>query len=454
MGGLILGAGVLIHWMFASAFAGVVLGFAAVTALAHVIRRRKAGAPAPDPAVDDARTPRAALTVFGLAILVGGVGMLITAPESPKGPPPLHDAAHAALIDLKLGERLPPLALWLVAPLAVAALVVGIRDRGLRWPAVFLSLWAGLLFAGVVAWYRLELPLPPYRWAAVALGLPILAIAAGPWIGAALAHRFRFARTVGAAVAVLAVCGLALAGIDVWWGGHSQMTPEDRVELAIITRYLTPLPPDTPVTIVVAPGGARLPIDRVFSGLPPERLPSVHLVGERPNALPGLAPPSGGVVLFAQAFNRAPTTVGTSIGPGVRLLSGPPPPAEMGEVPQPPRAPAGPAMAGYIALSLVLLGAAGYAWTGLLHLGSVGRVALAPAVGGAMLGLTGALLARAGVRPAGPGALLDLAVTVGAGVAVAWSVGRRYRGSHRPGSVDGAVDLGDAPMADAGPAPV
>jgi hypothetical protein len=126
------------------------------------------------------------------------------------------------------------------------------------------------------------------------------------------------------------------------------------------------------------------------------------------------------VVLAPTSFLDTAVPAGTLIGPGVSLVRGPPPPTPLAS-PVVPRAPAAPSFAWEIAVALLGLALAGFGWAQLLRMPFASRVALAPALGMTMMGLFGTALARVGVRPAGVGAVLMLAVTTAAGFLAAWA---------------------------------
>jgi hypothetical protein len=74
-----------------------------------------------------------------------------------------------------------------------------------------------------------------------------------------------------------------------------------------------------------------------------------------------------------------------------------------------------------------VLTVAGSGWSLLVDVPPVGRLALAPAIGTAMLGLVGEPLAWAGLRPDGVGAIVILALTLVSGLTVAAIVSSRRR---------------------------
>jgi hypothetical protein len=175
--------------------------------------------------------------------------------------------------------------------------------------------------------------------------------------------------------------------------------------------------------VVVSPRVRNLPIDRVLSGLPAARLPYVQVVAARVNEASadlglGIPVPTGAVVLVPQALSgRESIGGGPELGPGLRRRAGPAPPASIATPPA-PRAPGVPRLAWYVALSLAVTTLAGWGWSLLIVVPVVGRLALSPVIGTAMLGLVGVALSRVGVRPDGAGAVVDLALTVVSGLVV------------------------------------
>jgi hypothetical protein len=416
---VLLTCAALIHWMFASVFAVILLVYAGAAVAARAWRRHRRVATLE--ADTEMPSPRALGSMLLVGCLSGALVLFALPPEIGLSPPNLSVASAPRSVSVKLQARDSAIIAWTAVPLAIAALIVAFRTWR-RWPALLLGIWASLALVGSVAWWVLRLPAPPYRWTAFALGLPMLAIAAGPWAGETLAGRVGpVARRIGVATALLVFVALVAGGANYWWGQQSHTSAEQRRQLDTITRYVEPLPRGTPISIFVSRGG-RLPIDSVFSGLPAERLPDVDLIPvsagwDRPRYQPQATVP-GGVVLAPSSFLKAYAPVGTEIGPGVSLLVGPPPTATL-PAPVAPRAPSAPRFAWDLALALGGLWLAGVGWAALLRVRVVSRIAIAPALGMSMMALTGTTLGRLGVRPSGPGALVILGVTTLTGIIAA-----------------------------------
>jgi hypothetical protein len=174
----------------------------------------------------------------------------------------------------------------------------------------------------------------------------------------------------------------------------------------------------------------RAPFNRAWAGLPAARLPFVTMVPARIDLrAPDLGlPPSararpGTVVVSLDAFAK-PVDAGTTLGPGVHLISGTSPgDVETG---MPPRAPPPLHLAFSIALLLTVLVFCGGGWASLTDLPVLGVVSVAPAFGMAILSLTGTVVGRAGSPLRGPWGA-GLVVTIGLAGWVASIVSRRRR---------------------------
>ncbi len=127
--------------------------------------------------------------------------------------------------------------------------------------------------------------------------------------------------------------------------------------------------------------------------------------------------PERAVVLYLSAFDRRPTPPGPTLIPGVVIVAGPTPATPV-DVPPAPRAPSTGALAAFALVWLLMLMLAGSGWAGLMGVDPIGRIALAPAFGLALLGPVGLLTGRVGLPfdRAGSAGLVALTAALGWGV--------------------------------------
>ncbi len=416
-GAVLIGGGAILHWMFAILAAALVGAFAVAAVLDARVRKES------DAPVIARR--------LGL-MLLGGIGLALAgaalSPTFPGGLPRINRGPGSAAF---IAERLPTMALPVTVPLAAAGawLLLARRDSAGRQSAILLGGWGLLAVAGPFTWYVLHLPLPPYRWAGFALGIPLL-ISIG-----ALAARTRLIehsgwgrRLAGALLLLAAGVGLAWPGAAVWWTRDARVRATELAQAGTLGSYLAGVPAHTPIVLVVGEHRRAEPIaGLVRGGLPIDRVPDVRVVPGRidPGASDlGLgagivgSDPNGTVVVEFDAYLPRPATAGRLLGPGVHLFAGPAPGA-VTPVP-PPRAPSAAALAWLTAASLAVLALAGLGWAlGLGGLPPIGAVAMAPAFGIALLGPIGLVSSLLGVSLAGAGGIAILAVTALSGAAVA-----------------------------------
>jgi hypothetical protein len=406
-GAILLTGAVLVHWVFAVVFI-IVLG---VTAIVQALLRR----------IDADRSRVAgkrliAMLLIGVAL---GAGGLLLAPQLPGRVP--FAGADLPGPAAKVKDRLPALALPLTLPLAVAGsvLLASDRRRSRRNAAVLLGVWSSVAIVSLVAWFVLDLPLPPYRLAGFALAIPI-AIVLGLL---AVGDRFeRLGRHGVAAIMVVvslfAVIGMAGAGASVWWTHEAQLKAGELAQLGTLSSYLKSLPIDTRIVILIDPRRRAPPVDRAWAGLPAPRIRRVVWVVSkaRPNTADPRLPPAarnrpGTAVVTLDAY-RKHSDIGLHLGPGVSLISGPAP--RHVEPGVPPRAPPGIDLAFMVAILLVVLVLTGGGWAAALSdLPALGIVSVAPAFGIATLSCAGLAASRLGVPlrgPAGAGLVGGIAV--------------------------------------------
>ncbi len=434
-GALLLGGGVLYHWMFAAVLAAVLAAFALVLTIA---KRR---------AADRAWGPTSGGRRLGWMLLgggvLGGIGLLF-APELPGHLPHVHYGGPGSLTFIR--ERLPSMALWLTLPLAAigTALVASDRRGERRWGVALPAIWASLALVGLGAWYVLHLPTPPYRWAGFAFAIPALVVLGALAIWTRAGNRWPGGTAAGIGLSVVTVMAFVGAGAHVWW---DLATPRiDAAQLAqvrTVAGYLAQTPADTPVLFLTAPSRGRAPLDLIRAGLPADRIPDASLASARvradgslvsPGGTPLAPPPGSAVVILDTLLGGSPA--GTALGGGITLVAGPAPAGRVDAAPL-PRAPSWPALVGLWALILLVLGAVGSGWaSGLTDLPAAGRVAIAPAVAMAVIGFVGTVASRLGVPLGGIGGIGLLLATAGMGWGLWWVVHRSA-----PPTVDGGSDL-------------
>lgn len=423
-GAILLAGAVLLHWMFAALFIAL-LGAAAVVQL---VRPRTETA-------DPRRLAFKRLTMMlGLGVVLGAAGLLL-APQLPQRLPEVDPGRPRLTHRVEL--RLPALALPLSLPLALlgTTLLALDRRRGRRHAAVLLGVWSSIALVSLVAWFVFDLPLPPYRWAGFALAIPAATVlgayAAGDRVERSDRHGVAL---LPASLAVVAAVALASAGAAVWWSRDPTLVAHEFAQLRTLTSYLEPLPVQTRVVILMEAYRKRAPFNRAWTTLPPDRFPHITMVAARvrPDApdlgLPPAAQDRPGTVVVALDAFRRPAGIGTPLGPGVHLISGPAPRSVESGVP--PRAPAPIAMAFTVVILLSVLVFTGGGWAGALSdLPALGVASVAPAFGVAILGALGLVGSRVGIPLRGLGGMGLVGLIAISGWVAALLVRRRDRGT-------------------------
>jgi hypothetical protein len=427
-GGVLLALGSLFHWPIALVFAAVLLVFWALLALRSVAWMA---------ALQPAGAARRVAAIVGIAAALSIVVFLL-APVRPSEPPGYPDAA----IERKSDLRLPQMALALTLPAAAFGWAVLALRRGSlqrRWSTALLGPWAGLALVGVVGWYVIGVPTPPHRFAAFALGIPILIVLGALglrrwWMGKA---GFVAALLIG----TVATIALAVSGARAWSAVEPIHEGLPFAQLATVRSYAAGLPNHTSLVLPLGLDGRREPVALVRAGLAPDLYR--RIVFERVRLADGLPDPSRpAAVIFVDALigQRVPQGA-TTLGPGVSLLSGPEPgPIEVG------RAPRAPSALGLAALTLAASGVmviSGVGWAAALTtLPFLGVLSIAPAFGLGFLAWGGLVAGRVGVPVGGAGGVAVFAVTAVVGAAVGLVVrrrgGRPARGRHAVRPVGGA----------------
>ncbi len=407
---LVVGA-VLLHWMFALLLVAVL----AVTALIRSIRLRDEGD----------RSPRVALgrlaRMLAVGTVIGAIGLLLLAPQRPARLPEVDPARPGPAGRVEL--RLPALALPVTIPLATVGSALLVSDRRRRNAGVLLGIWASLAVISLVAWFLLDLPLPPYRWAGFALGIPIAIVLGAFAAGDLLVRRGRgHLAPIAVAGALTAVVGLAGAGASVWWSREPTLAADEFGQLRTLSSYVASLPPQTRIVILIEAYRKRAPFNRAWTGLPADRLRFITMIPARIDerapdlGLPPAARERAGTVVVSLDAYRDPPGIGRPLGPGVHLIFGPD--ADGIEVGAPPRAPPPILLAGSVVVLLGVLVFSGGGWASLTDLPGLGIVSVAPAFGVAILTSVGLLASRVGVPLHPPwGTVLVAAVGIAGWVA-------------------------------------
>ncbi|MEX0754047.1 MAG: hypothetical protein WD556_02875 [Actinomycetota bacterium] len=442
---VLLGGAVLFHWMFAMLFAGL-LALLWIGLLPSSLRSRSAGTGA-------LGTPAGRLAaILGGAALVGGAG-LVAAPNAltlSSGPP------RSEVLD-KLGRLLP---VGAFVPAGIMAAVGGWFLEGTsrrRWGRVLLVLWtASAVVAGIAV--VLGVRVPAHRIAAFALGFPVLVAAGVVGLGRLGACRFGSSRRRGlgvAAAVVMVAAGMALTAAS--WSARPPFVNAVRLaQVEEIARIVDGVEPGTPVVVVAdapsLPGyGATPAIRRIRAVLDPSRVGDVHaFLGEPDDLLAGRPTVRIGDPAFTKASRELWAATGPAIaaapvivlsrlyykdfdatalahpeaavGDGLLVLGSPLPPAAITA-----RSAPSVAFLAFATLGLALvIGIAGIGWSWtLLAARAADRIALAPAVGLAVLAISGLVADRVGIAIGSVGGIAIVVVAAVAG----WVplVGRRLR---------------------------
>lgn len=426
---LLLAATALFHWAFAAFFGGVLLALAVVL-LPGSLGAGRLG-------VRPWATPSGRL---GL-ILTGSAGAGALALFAGAGAPALPaTGASRDFFAARLARDAPAYRFEALGPVAAGGipplLVPGdpTRRRGLA----LALLWA--LPAAAAAALVSVATVPAHRILALSLGIPVLAAAfltgAARWPARSL-RPAALGRAVGAVILAAGLAGGLLLARQAWTApGARRVDPT--AQAATAGRYLERVGGTDPVVFVIGTGGptplsrARLRFDVIRSSLPADVVSRSYVyVGDPRNLLraePTLRPGDPRfnrastavwdgmrsvlhdrpIVLGLSGFLRRSIDLGFVVGPGVTVFRGPP----SGSVPPVRLEPPGAAqVATWTIAPLALLALVGSGWSAsLLSAGWATRLALAPALGTAVLVLAGFVAGRLGLD--GPGARPWIAVVV------------------------------------------
>ena len=435
-------AAFLVHWQFATLFAGLLVLLALVCLPASVASRQGS--------LVDSASGRIA-TAVGAGAGLGLLALLVGAAGTPRPPTEFArgtsgDRGQAPLY------RLP--ATVLAAGAGVASLLAPGNTPVRRRAGWLLGSWA-LLPAGAALLYAAGLAVPVQRTLSFALAIPLLgglgAIAAVRWL------RARAGTVAGIAAAVLVAAALLTwlsFGWDAWRSRRPWSDGRRLAEVHTLSGYLAG--GSSPAVIVVdsaatdirstAEFGTISVLRRVRAELPAiQALRTTVYLGD-PDLLaegrPTFRPDAPGfddlsretwsavrplldqdpvvVILrshfvgFGEALHEHP---GWSSNGWMAVVEGPPAPTAQ---PAPPARPTAGTLAAWWASSLLVITFAGAGWAGRFGAGSVPlRMGLAPAAGLASLVVAGLVAERLGIRMGGTGGVMVVLVVTVVGAAVA-----------------------------------
>ena len=423
---LLLGAA-LTHYLFAAVIVGLLFAFGLACAVGR--RRLPGGGRPPDGAA------RRVFTMLGAGLAASLVGIGLS-PQLPTRVPTIP--IEGPFVQLKAATRLPQMALWATVPLAAVGGFLRIRgaDALGRWATGLLLAWAALAPISMLGWFVLDLPSPPYRWAAFALPVPLLVVVAAASFGDPLRRRGTPTARLGAGTLLgLAAGALAVAGAGVWWTAESVLSREGFAELGTVANYARAIPSETPLVLVVRRSQPTETPDRILAALPPEVIERFSILPaaidrDRPDL--GIPAPEGSALLWVSSFGQPEPLPGVDLGPGVVLIDGPLPTEPFAPGPL-PRAPPPGQLVLLATVALIALTLAGSGWAGLAWVPTLGRWALAPTFGLALLGSVGLVASRLGLPFTRSGAFVLLVVTSATGWAVDLGL-RRWRAARPLGS--------------------
>jgi hypothetical protein len=285
-GGVGLGVGLLIataaiHWAFFGVFVGVLL-------LTLLWRRREWFRRDPrSPSL--LRSPGGRLLLVAAGSLIGGVAVYLILGAVPD-PPVISEPEFTKKLSDTIG-RLD----WLVLPLAAVGVLAEARRPALpgrpweRFPVDLLLVWTGVVGVAIVLGVA-GVPVPAHRFLAFALPVPIFAFLGVIRVAETIAAwgRRRSARWgpvlgVVAAAALIGIAGFQAA--DTWLETRPNFEPRKSREAAAVAAYLdaAAVPADRPVVFVVDDRGPNpdlvVPLmgHVIRTAIPPERIPNTYL---------------------------------------------------------------------------------------------------------------------------------------------------------------------------------
>ena len=465
---LLIAAAALAHWSFFAVLGAVLLAAAIVWAPASLRNRTRGGSVPP---ASSARVLVAGVLGAVLAAVLIRLGL--------SAPFPAPDLVAGQFVN-KLSRDLSSYHLWIVLPLAAAGALLlsaeatreggGVASRAGAL-LVFLLAWCEVAVVAFLAQRIFGWAIPVHRILAFTLAIPILSSIAVLTLGRRLAA---IARPLAWVVIASAILLSAWGGHDHWASFRPVIRPAQLAGAAAAGAYLdrADVADDDTVVFVIEPDGGNAVSDiwltghTIRAGLPAVRVPHVYFyVGSPQDFLDGklsLVPtatptdvPARDLPVEAARMRNASSAIvlaaanpsyakwvaahpDTEVVPGVAVLRGPLPPGGSVTAVSSPLAgfPGTWPLVWLAAGLLAIFAAVGGGWTVVLlghRLRAFEVLALAPAVGVAVLVVGGVVAGACRVPTGGAGPVL-VAVTLGilGWGGVAWrarSGGRRGGGA-------------------------
>ena len=426
----LLATGAIVHWPTAAVL-GASLGIAVLPLVRNDWRTIRSGG-RPGSTV----SARVGVALGGGALLWGGaIGGLVQAPIDTFRSDP---AAFAR----KLRAVLPAYGL----PISVPAAALGARHLWRRTgradaPASLLfwlfCAWSGLIAAGLAAWFLGVRRIPPNRLLVLALPIPILASFGLMWVAQTI--RVRSKQLARASIVVASAAALSV-GYFVWLEiGVSTLHSRYLRDAHTAADYLERVAPDEADVVIVVRGpgttAARV-IENLRVALPPERIGHVRIdVRHADEDNRSFSDIEGPTVLLLESFSPSFDELADSrptqlAAPNLLVARGAMATGEIHPRPAPVITMGFPATILLSVATIIILAVVGYGWTLAATGGSLRlleRLAVAQAVGLAVIVLSGLVADRIGVSHAGPAGAWCLVIAGASGFAAA-AVARNVRG--------------------------
>jgi hypothetical protein len=412
---LLLAMATVVHSATGAVLGAMLIAVVVVYAVQALVTRDRAGSYAGSVAARLAFVLGGAVVVWA-AILAVAVRVL---PDTYRAP--------VARLEEKLRSHWPRLGFPVAVPAGAAGAILLAQahvapgaERRRRFLLTLLLAWLGVIGLALAAWFA-GWKLPVHRFLLLTLPLPLLGAIALLWVS----DRVDVHRHVLRAVVLAAGClAVAVPGYILWARNAAPTLRSARLDEArAAIEYVKALPRAGTVAVVTDPRVANPDVlaQTVRVVTPVELLSSLRF----PQRIPASTPPDRVVLLmkeFSAEFEGIDGSMpGREVTPGVLVLVGPLPPRPLPTFPGPRLGTGFPGLLGIGTLVMLLLGAVGSGWSAraFADLRPLERLAVAPAVGLAVVVADGLLLDVVGARIGGVPGVAVVVVSAGLGLLLA-----------------------------------